>query len=209
MSPNHHIPSAPILNVRYFQLLLLLPSHNKYPHAYIHTPRKQHNVALVWVPSHKGIPGNDRVHVAAKAATRNPCILPPALLPETEITTFIRSLIKRKCSSHWLDQSTTNNELAQLKNSPLLWPSSHQPLCGIETVLTRLRIGHTRLTHSDLLSNIFSLSCPRYFSDPPPPSPYHICSPALSSLRSATNTPSSTHISWRSPPPSPPPSLTS
>ena len=44
------------------------------------------------------------------------------------------------------------------KPHPYEWPSSNQLSRQHEITLTRLRIGHTDLTHSHIISNLFPLS---------------------------------------------------
>ena len=47
------------------------------------------------------------------------------------------------------------NKLADIKSSPLPWVTANQPSRRAEIVLCRLRIGHIRLTHSHLISDLF------------------------------------------------------
>jgi len=65
-----------------------------------------------------------------------------------------------------INQKSTN-ELANFKPHPFEWPSSNQLSRQHEIILARLRIGHTRHTHSHILSNLFPLSCD--FCDPDSP----------------------------------------
>ena len=107
---------------------------------------------------HKGIQGNNNVDITAKSASKKPRIYPPALLPKSDTTSFAHRLIGEHWHSLWRDQIPTGNKLVQLKNSPVPWPSSQQPKRWVEIILSRLRIGYNRLTHSHLFSNLFPLT---------------------------------------------------
>ena len=63
--------------------------------------------------------------------------------------------IKQRTADHWLStwNEVTNNKLQSIKNCIKLWPSSSQRIRHDEVILTRLRIGHTRVTYSFLMEN--------------------------------------------------------
>jgi len=110
-------------------------------------------ITIIWV-SHGGFQGNEKVNAAEKSATR----LPRIRLTKSDFTLVIRHRITNLWTSHWENQINTN-KLAMLKPLPWPWDSSRQPHRCHKIYLTRLRIGHTRLTHSHLLSNLHPLSC--------------------------------------------------
>jgi len=111
-------------------------------------------ITFVWIPSHIGILGNEKVDQATKEATHYPRI-PSRLLPtKTDLSLHNREIIVSHRSKNWKDQKSTN-KLANFKPHPFEWPSSNQPSRQHEIILTRLRIGHIRLTHSHILSNLF------------------------------------------------------
>ena len=58
---------------------------------------------------------------------------------------------------HW--QETDSNKLRKIKDSVLERGSSSHLVRRRETVLTKLRIGHTRLTHGHLMENVFPSYC--------------------------------------------------
>ena len=91
----------------------------------------------------------------------------------------------------WRDQISTGNKLGQLKNSPVPWPSSQQPKQRIEIILSRLRIGLTRLTHSHLFFNLFPLACSHCDSDFPVTVSHLFSCPQLAPLRLKLSIPDS------------------
>ena len=52
-----------------------------------------------------------------------------------------------------------NRKYKAIRNSVSHWPSSFQRNRRVEVILTRLRIGHTRMTHSFLLSGDSAPEC--------------------------------------------------
>ncbi|KAE9528623.1 hypothetical protein AGLY_012198 [Aphis glycines] len=105
-------------------------------------------IALIWIPGHSDIEGNEKADQEAKKAAE--CTDTPTL----NITTFadtknqIKELFKIKWQTHWLEQ---NSKLRKIKNSILSWPNSLTKRRE-KVVINRLRIGHTRLTHGYLMA---------------------------------------------------------
>ena len=72
-------------------------------------------------------------------------------LPVNDYITVIRNFIINQWQRKWSDEPN-ENKLKQIKSSISLWNSSIQNDKKTEVILTRLRIGHTRLTHGFLMS---------------------------------------------------------
>ena len=98
-----------------------------------------------------------------------------SLLPSTsDLFTHINKFIRNQWFSEWKDSILHGNKLAQLKDTPVPWASSSQSSRRLGIVLTRLRIGHTRLTHTHLVTHLWPLSCPFCNTDEPPLTVDHI-----------------------------------
>ena len=113
--------------------------------------RRQVDVKFCWVPAHVGIRGNERADTAAKQAASSPGSHTERV-PREDFILPIRSYCRAKWQDHWSDLNS-NFKLKSIR--PSVQPYS--PVVGIDRrssiVLTRLRIGHTFLTHKYLLSS--------------------------------------------------------
>jgi len=141
------------------------------------------SIKFMWVPSHKGIQGNESVDSAAKTATN---------FPEASLVFYPQNLISPSLyaniiiTNHWISfwqKQAPSNKLAEIKVLPFSWSSSHQTHRRHEIYLTRLRIGHTRIIHAHLLSNLFPLSCEHCNLDSPLTVNHMFECPVLTALR--------------------------
>ena len=107
-------------------------------------------IELCWIPAHIGIRGNELADAAAKSAISSPRIA--VKLPATDFITAVKHCVTQSWQDQWNNVLHTN-KLKQIKQDVSLWKSSLQPTRQNEVLLTRLRIGHTRLTHGYLMSN--------------------------------------------------------
>ena len=109
-----------------------------------------------WIPSHVNIPGNDRADAAAKKALKNP--VTNLTIPYSDF----RSKVSRYLVNCW--QSSWSMETANKWHSINRKVNTRVPIHSSsrreDVVITRLRLGHTHLTHSFLLSNSLNPPCP-------------------------------------------------
>jgi len=136
------------------------------------------------------------VNLAAKQALLFPQVTdntPPLV---SDYKNYYRSFILQSWYTFWRNQQS--NKLLRIKQKPKPWTSSFRESRKEEVVLTRLRTGQSRITHSHLLNR-----------QSPTPSPcphcyqqnltvYHIFScPLLSPLRTSLNVPSSISLALK------------
>ena len=111
-------------------------------------------VVLCWIPSHVGIPGNEKADTAAKSALS--LRVTPMKIPATDLVPRVTMLISEKWQQFW--NSCTGNKLQAIRPTV----GGHQSKSSLsrrdEVVINRLRIGHTRCTHSYLLTGADQLS---------------------------------------------------
>ena len=119
---------------------------------------KGKSVTLAWIPSHVGIDGNDMADEFAKESLLSPHI-DPIKIPSSDYRPKIKQLIKSKWETDWSKE--TNNKLYKIQ--PKLTPRQTLDLNRKDSVIyTRLKIGHSALTHRFLLSQDdkpFCISC--------------------------------------------------
>ena len=118
----------------------------------LHIQRKK--ISLCKVPSHVGIPGNEAADRAANEGQNLPGIH-TTRLPHTDYHPQIRSNMMKKWQQLWdqIDNNAlTENKLK--KSKPKVKPLKFIPGGNrkYEVKITRLRIGHTRLTHGHYMS---------------------------------------------------------
>ena len=127
-----------------------------------HELSKTKEIIFCWLPSHVGIKGNEAAGVKAKASLD--LEISNFKLPCTDFKPFINRYVLSKWQLSW--DRATFNKLHEIK--PVLGKNTiYRSLRREEVVLTRLRIGHTRLTHSYLLKREdqpFCISCNEPFT---------------------------------------------
>ena len=110
----------------------------------------QTQLVIAWVPSHVGVSGNEKADRLAKAAlTLN--LAAHSRVCWSDLKPRVDTYICTAWQALWNDQ--TRNKLYEIR------PNLKESLCNTtqplyrkqETVMTRLRIGHTWITHSYLL----------------------------------------------------------
>ena len=115
--------------------------------AQCHSNQKTYH--FCWVPSHVDITGNERADKLARDATKSNVRMNDRLL-----RIDCKAAIKRKYREEWRNRwsNTANNKLRNITDNLSPLPNSRCSNRKWERVLTRLRIGHSRITHDHLLS---------------------------------------------------------
>jgi hypothetical protein len=112
---------------------------------------------FVWIPSHSGIKENDKVDSLAKSSLSD---------QEYEnynsnmfdLRKYVRKVIKDSWENDW-KMIMTDNKLRSLKPDLSPWKNLELTTRHESKVLTRLRIGHTSLTHSFLMDGSLQPRC--------------------------------------------------
>ena len=108
---------------------------------------RNYTVLFCWLPSHMGILGNERADVAAKTALSLP--VTPCKVPYSDFKPCIVKCISLSWQAAWTDD--VDNKLRQVQPRIGVWPLSCRTIRREEVILSRIRLGHTRLTHTYLL----------------------------------------------------------
>lgn len=105
---------------------------------------------VIWIPSHQGIIGNEKVDKEAKIAAYENEVDKSIKSYPSEIKKYIKHIIKISWDSEWKENNTS--KLSRIRNTvfdrgPTLFYCRKD-----QVVITRLRIGHTNLTHIHLIT---------------------------------------------------------
>ena len=104
-------------------------------------------LTLCWVPSHTGVAGNEACDAAARSAILSPNYLQISL-PRCDLKSLAKHRIKQSWLSIW--HSLPDNKLRAIIPAPLQ-VLGHVSSREWAVKLTRLRIGHSHLTHGFLM----------------------------------------------------------
>ena len=104
-------------------------------------------IILCWIPSHIGVNENERADSAAKPALD----LSPEVLciPYTDLKPTISKFLHTKWQQRW--DINIHNKLFQIQPTLGECKPAFRKSRREQVVISRLRIGHTRLTHSFIL----------------------------------------------------------
>lgn len=117
--------------------------------------RHNKTVTFLWIPSHIGIEGNERADTLAKTLSPISC---PYIFCKEDIKPIITNTIFSIVQLDW-DIREGNNKLYEIK--PKFF-DKFQSFCLSKkdaTVLNRISIGHSKLTHEYLLKNEVPPNC--------------------------------------------------
>ena len=115
------------------------------------------SVVFVWVPAHVGIVANEKAHeIARKAAYQ--CNPDTEILARNDLKVYARNYIQRQWLNAWNDN---NNWLSAIKRDIKVWQPQIKLNRQDRTKIERLRLGHTRVTHSHLLRGEPVATCNR------------------------------------------------
>ncbi|XP_076045036.1 uncharacterized protein LOC143027585 [Oratosquilla oratoria] len=124
---------------------------------FIHSRHK--SVCFCWIPSHVGIRGNEVADEEAKEACKKSRI-DVRKLPHSDLYKPIKSYIRQKWQDRWSDPLlATNRKYKSIRPNTSYWPSVFHADRRTEIVLSRLRMGHTHLTHKFLLEGSDAPEC--------------------------------------------------
>ena len=108
---------------------------------------QQKQIIFAWIPGHVNIRGNDRADGLAKESLG--LELPDhAPIPHTDYRSHVNTRVSNIWKNHWKNLCTNKLKKIQPEIKPRKKVTTTR---SIETMLTRLRIGHTFFTHAYLL----------------------------------------------------------
>ena len=110
-------------------------------------------IEMCWVPGHVNITGNEKADAEAKEAAM--AATPPLNrgINYTDMKRPIREAIFKKWQEDWNSLNIEGRKLREIKQEVRKWKSSLNKCRRIETALSRLRVGHTNITHSYLMQS--------------------------------------------------------
>ncbi|XP_058816848.1 uncharacterized protein LOC131680141 [Topomyia yanbarensis] len=128
-------------------LLAIETSKSKHPWIQeIENISRGRSVRFCWIPGHAGIQGNNEADRLANEARSQAVVDIP--IPAEDALRAVRSSIRQHWDEQWF--ASRDPKLREVKFDTYRWKDRDNG--ADQRVLTRLRIGHTRLTHDFLLN---------------------------------------------------------
>ncbi len=112
-------------------------------------------IVFCWIPSHIGIKGNEAADKAAKDGLDKAVTQMP--IPYTDHKMYIKRLVRFKWQGEWAPKF--DNKLNEVQPNIGKWKCGYQCSRKEQSVLSRIRIGHSHLTHCYLLKGEDAPEC--------------------------------------------------
>ncbi|KZC05858.1 hypothetical protein WN55_06855 [Dufourea novaeangliae] len=113
---------------------------------------KEKFVTIHWIPSHVAIKCNEDADKAAKLATCSPKERPSSQeVMYSDLKKHLNSICKKQTRQTLLDMYTSKYQTHKSDIGWQIFPSTLNRTT--QALISRVRIGHTALTHSHLLTN--------------------------------------------------------
>jgi len=116
----------------------------------------EREVILIWIPSHKGIRGNDRADGEAKRGAEMPDE-PEKIYNIADAMNILEKIEKDEISKEWLE--TENNFLRNIKSDYKRFKYPQEIKRKEERILTRLRLGQTKFTNEHVYYRLHNKMC--------------------------------------------------
>jgi ribonuclease HI len=114
-------------------------------------------IELIWIPGHQGILGNEKADIEAKNATKNQQIDYSIKSSYPEVKKLIKSAVQKYWNNYW--KSGNSSGLSCVRESVFKTPPILFTCRRDQIAITRLRIGHTNLTHCYLITKTEKNKC--------------------------------------------------
>ena len=114
----------------------------------LHASRQVKIINFFWIPSHIGINGNSKADSAAISAFQFDIV--KFKIPYTYLKYFIKLYINSLLEIFWDFCDTCTSKLKSIQNK-VNKPCNFNLKRRDDVIISRIRIGHSRLTHSYLL----------------------------------------------------------
>lgn len=101
------------------------------------------HLSFMWIPGHSNISGNEKADEVARLSYSSPKTITIPGFSYTNTNKFIKNHTTKVWQRYWSKQTTKFNEI---KMSMLPWSPPSDCSRRQETIISRLRIGHTSLT---------------------------------------------------------------
>ena len=105
------------------------------------------SIKMCWIPAHVGVKGNEEADKAAKEAVEKERM--EVKMPPTDYHPTLRAQMMRKWQTRWSIEPIAN-KLKSIKTTVKPWARKESDRTT-EVIMSRLRMGHTRITHCHLM----------------------------------------------------------
>lgn len=113
------------------------------------------NIVIIYVPSHVGIPGNEIADIAARQAAADEELPFSHIYTHSDLSNHLKKRVKLQWEQHWNRSQSKLKHIKPTANNVLFLPLTRRD----QVKISRLRLGHTNITHSHLFSREEQITC--------------------------------------------------